>query len=133
MYRYTVYAPLPSWGMVSGFIHFIVTFNHELGIHLLMLRILHSLPRTHKLLLLPVATMVTVLGTQKLLTTYQDLNQPHTPLESVLVPLPSDSTPGVPSCVKNAPRWQKRSTAPLVPSTQPAKTSPQRTNSHRNR
>ncbi|CEP37279.1 Peptidase M23B [Halomonas sp. R57-5] len=41
--------------------------------------------------------MVTVLGTQKLLTTYQDLNQPQTPLESVLVPLPSDSTPGVPS------------------------------------
>ncbi|MEA2117985.1 peptidoglycan DD-metalloendopeptidase family protein [Halovibrio sp. HP20-50] len=62
-----------------------------------MLRILHSLPRTHKLLLLPVATMVTVLGTQKLLTTYHDLNQPNTPLESVLVPLPSDSAPGVPS------------------------------------
>jgi len=62
-----------------------------------MLRILHSLPRTHKLLLLPVATMVTVLGTQKLLTTYQDLTQLNTPLESVLVPLPSDSTPGVPS------------------------------------
>ncbi len=62
-----------------------------------MLRILHSLPRTHKLLLLPVATMVTVLGTQKLLTTYQDSTQLNTPLESVLVPLPSDSTPGVPS------------------------------------
>lgn len=62
-----------------------------------MLRILHSLPRTHKLLLLPVATMVTVLGTQKLITTYHDLNQSHTPLESVLVPLPSDSAPGVPS------------------------------------
>lgn len=62
-----------------------------------MLRILHSLPRTHKLLLLPVATMVTVLGTQKLVTTYHDLNQPHTPLESVLVPLPSGSAPGVPS------------------------------------
>lgn len=62
-----------------------------------MLRILHSLPRTHKLLLLPVATMVTVLGTQKLITTYHDLNQPQTPLESVLVPLPSDSAPGVPS------------------------------------
>ena len=62
-----------------------------------MLRILHSLPRTHKLLLLPVATMVTVLGAQKLITTYDDLNQPQTPLESVLVPLPSDSTPGVPS------------------------------------
>tara|TARA_R100001369_G_scaffold40605_5_gene66736 strand:- start:41217 stop:42878 length:1662 start_codon:yes stop_codon:yes gene_type:complete len=41
--------------------------------------------------------MVTVLGTQKLLTTYQDLTQLNTPLESVLVPLPSDSTPGVPS------------------------------------
>ncbi len=62
-----------------------------------MLRILHSLPRTHKLLLLPVATMVTVLGAQKLVTTYHDLNQPQTPLESVLVPLPSDSAPGVPS------------------------------------
>lgn len=62
-----------------------------------MLRILYSLPRTHKLLLLPVATMVTVLGTQKLLTTYHDLNQPNTPLESVLVPLPNDSAPGVPS------------------------------------
>lgn len=62
-----------------------------------MLRILHSLPRTHKLLLLPVATMVTVLGAQKLLTTYHDLNEPNTQLESVFVPLPSDSTPGVPS------------------------------------
>ncbi|WP_458526921.1 peptidoglycan DD-metalloendopeptidase family protein [Onishia taeanensis] len=33
-----------------------------------MLRILHSLPRTHKFLLLPVATMVTVLGAQQLYT-----------------------------------------------------------------
>ncbi|WP_236254951.1 peptidoglycan DD-metalloendopeptidase family protein [Modicisalibacter zincidurans] len=33
----------------------------------MMLRIFHSLPRTHKLLLLPVATMVTVLGTYKIL------------------------------------------------------------------
>ncbi len=32
-----------------------------------MLRIFHSLPRTHKVLLLPVATMVTVLGTQKIM------------------------------------------------------------------
>lgn len=32
-----------------------------------MLRIFHSLPRTHKVLLLPVATMVTVLGTQKII------------------------------------------------------------------
>ncbi|NYS60271.1 peptidoglycan DD-metalloendopeptidase family protein [Vreelandella salicampi] len=62
-----------------------------------MLRILHSLPRTHKLLLLPVATMVTVLGTQKLVTTYQSHNASNTPVESVYVPLPSDSSPGVPS------------------------------------
>jgi murein DD-endopeptidase len=40
--------------------------------------------------------MVTVLGTQKLLTTYQDLNQTHIPFESVLIPLPNDSAPGVP-------------------------------------
>ncbi|MDR5899107.1 peptidoglycan DD-metalloendopeptidase family protein [Halomonas vilamensis] len=62
-----------------------------------MLRILHSLPRTHKLLLLPVATMVTVLGTQKLVTTYQSHNVTQTPVESVFVPLPSHSSPGVPS------------------------------------
>lgn len=62
-----------------------------------MLRILHSLPRTHKLLLLPVATMVTVLGTQKLVTTFQSHNASNTPVESVYVPLPSDSSPGVPS------------------------------------
>ena len=74
--------------------YFLIT---NLAAYLPMLRILHSLPRTHKLLLLPVATMVTVLGAQKLITTYQDLNQPHTPLESVLVPLPSDSAPGIPS------------------------------------
>lgn len=35
----------------------------------LMLRILHSLPRVHKYLLLPVATMVTVLGAHKLIET----------------------------------------------------------------
>lgn len=39
-----------------------------------MLRILHSLPRTHKLLLLPVATMVTVLGTHKLIAAF-DANE----------------------------------------------------------
>ncbi len=37
-----------------------------------MLRIFHSLPRTHKLLLLPVATMVTVLGTHKILAVSND-------------------------------------------------------------
>ncbi|MCK0713962.1 peptidoglycan DD-metalloendopeptidase family protein [Chromohalobacter sarecensis] len=37
-----------------------------------MLRILHSLPRTHKLILLPVATMVTVLGAHKIVTVIDD-------------------------------------------------------------
>lgn len=94
---HTVYLPPASWGMVLMFVYFHVTFITNSVVHLPMLRILHSLPRTHKLLLLPVATMVTVLGTQKLITAYHDLNQPQTPLESVLVPLPSDSAPGVPS------------------------------------
>lgn len=39
-----------------------------------MLRILHSLPRTHKLLLLPVATIVTVLGTHQIVTVVGDDN-----------------------------------------------------------
>ncbi|WP_251978664.1 peptidoglycan DD-metalloendopeptidase family protein [Salinicola avicenniae] len=37
-----------------------------------MLRIFHSLPRTHKILLLPVATMVTVLGAQKIIGVFGD-------------------------------------------------------------
>ncbi|GHE20295.1 peptidoglycan DD-metalloendopeptidase family protein [Halomonas urumqiensis] len=62
-----------------------------------MMRILHSLPRTHKLLLLPVATMVTVLGAQKIVTTYQDVQRENQPLDTVLVPLNADSRPGLPS------------------------------------
>ena len=31
MYRHTVYSPLPSWGMVPGFMRLTVAFNHELG------------------------------------------------------------------------------------------------------
>ena len=62
-----------------------------------MLRILHSLPRTHKLLMLPVATMVTVLGAQKIVTTYQDLQRDHRPLDTVIIPLKIDATPGLPS------------------------------------
>ncbi|MDN6298115.1 MAG: peptidoglycan DD-metalloendopeptidase family protein [Halomonas sp.] len=65
-----------------------------------MLRILHSLPRTHKFLLLPVATMVTVLGAQKLITTYHDHSQPNTPVESVFVPLADDAAPGVPALAR---------------------------------
>jgi murein DD-endopeptidase len=62
-----------------------------------MLRILHSLPRTHKLLLLPVATMVTVLGAQKIVTTYQDVQREHQTLDTVIVPLDADAHPGLPS------------------------------------
>ncbi|SDO18717.1 murein DD-endopeptidase [Halomonas shengliensis] len=62
-----------------------------------MLRILHSLPRTHKLLLLPVATMVTVLGAQKIVTTYQDVQRESRALDTVVVPLDADASPGLPS------------------------------------
>lgn len=55
-----------------------------------MLRILHSLPRTHKLLLLPVATLVTVLGTQKLISSYP----PQASSTSVVTSFPiSSETP----------------------------------------
>lgn len=62
-----------------------------------MLRILHSLPRTHKLLLLPVATMVTVLGTQKIVTTYQDVQRENQILDTVILPLQPDMRTGLPS------------------------------------
>jgi len=62
-----------------------------------MMRILHSLPRTHKLLLLPVATMVTVLGAQKVLTTFEDVQRDRQTPDTVLVPLDADASPGLPS------------------------------------
>lgn len=62
-----------------------------------MLRILHSLPRTHKLLLLPVATMVTVLGAQKIVTTYQDVQRESRALDTVIIPLDAGASPGLPS------------------------------------
>ncbi|MDY7115590.1 peptidoglycan DD-metalloendopeptidase family protein [Halomonas sp. SSL-5] len=62
-----------------------------------MLRVLHSLPRTHKLLLLPVATMVTVLGAQKIFTTYQDVQRDSRSLETVVIPLDADATSRLPS------------------------------------
>jgi len=62
-----------------------------------MMRILHSLPRTHKLLLLPVATMVTVLGAQKIITTYEDVQRDSQTLDIVHVPLDADASPGLPS------------------------------------
>lgn len=62
-----------------------------------MMRILHSLPRTHKLLLLPVATMVTVLGAQKIVTTYEDVQRDSQTLDIVHVPLEADASPGLPS------------------------------------
>ncbi len=62
-----------------------------------MMRILRSLPRTHKLLLLPVATMVTVLGAHKILTSVEDARQDRHHQDTVLVPLGEDASPGVPS------------------------------------
>jgi murein DD-endopeptidase len=52
-----------------------------------MLRIFHSLPRTHKVLLLPVATMVTVLGTQKIMGVFGDADdvQQQTPLATTTI------------------------------------------------
>lgn len=50
------------------------------------MRILHSLPRTHKLLLLPVATMVTVLGAHKIIATF-DAND-ESAEKQMLVSLP---------------------------------------------
>jgi murein DD-endopeptidase len=62
-----------------------------------MMRILHSLPRTHKLLLLPVATMVTVLGTQKIITSYQDVQREHQTLDTVIVPIDASKQHALPS------------------------------------
>lgn len=62
-----------------------------------MLRVLHSLPRAHKLLLLPVATMVTVLGTQKIVTLFQDLQRDSRSLETVVIPLDANATSRLPS------------------------------------
>ena len=61
------------------------------------MRILNSLPRTHKLLLLPVATMVTVLGAHKILTSVEDARQGGQDQDSVLIALGEDASPGVPS------------------------------------
>ncbi|RCV86281.1 peptidoglycan DD-metalloendopeptidase family protein [Billgrantia montanilacus] len=62
-----------------------------------MLRILHSLPRTHKLLLLPVATMVTVLGAHKIVTLVENTQRQGQIPETVLYPLAPETHPGLPS------------------------------------
>ncbi|MGM0701341.1 MAG: peptidoglycan DD-metalloendopeptidase family protein [Pseudomonadota bacterium] len=62
-----------------------------------MLRILHSLPRTHKLLLLPVATMVTVLGAQKIVSIVEDSRSPDPVADTHFLPLSPESRPGLPS------------------------------------
>ncbi|WP_148253684.1 peptidoglycan DD-metalloendopeptidase family protein [Aidingimonas lacisalsi] len=56
-----------------------------------MLRILHSLPRTHKLLLLPAATMVTVLGTQKIFSAFDEQNTDSDSRKIVTVPIEVDT------------------------------------------
>lgn len=62
-----------------------------------MLRILHSLPRTHKLLLLPVATMVTVLGAQKIVTLVENNQRQEQVRDTVLYPLSPQAQPGLPA------------------------------------
>jgi murein DD-endopeptidase len=62
-----------------------------------MLRILHSLPRTHKLLLLPVATMVTVLGAQKIVTVVENSQRQGQTPDTVLFPLSPEAQPGLPA------------------------------------
>lgn len=62
-----------------------------------MLRILHSLPRTHKLLLLPVATMVTVLGTQKIIAAFDTSSESRSTASPILVPLNADNASDAPS------------------------------------
>ncbi|SFU42353.1 peptidoglycan DD-metalloendopeptidase family protein [Halomonas korlensis] len=62
-----------------------------------MLRILHSLPRTHKFLLLPVATMVTVLGAEKIVSSLQDVQRENQSPDTVFIPLAPDARPGLPS------------------------------------
>ncbi|MBZ0330785.1 peptidoglycan DD-metalloendopeptidase family protein [Halomonas sp. ANAO-440] len=62
-----------------------------------MLRILHSLPRTHKLLLLPVATMVTVLGAHKIVTLVENTQRQGQIPETVLYPMSPEAQPGLPS------------------------------------
>ncbi|MDR5907460.1 peptidoglycan DD-metalloendopeptidase family protein [Franzmannia qiaohouensis] len=56
-----------------------------------MLRILHSLPRTHKLLLLPVATMVTVLGTQKIIGAFDSSSESPVAASPIHIPLDSNT------------------------------------------
>ncbi|KAA0009950.1 peptidoglycan DD-metalloendopeptidase family protein [Billgrantia pellis] len=62
-----------------------------------MLRILHSLPRAHKLLLIPVATMVTVLGTQKIVTLVENSQRQEQTPQTVLFPLSPEAQPGLPA------------------------------------
>ena len=60
-----------------------------------MLRIIHSLPRTHKFLLLPVATMVAVLGAQQLYSTVSASDDETDNTEFTVVEMPignSDAT-----------------------------------------
>ncbi len=89
-----------------------------------MMRILHSLPRTHKLLLLPVATMVTVLGAHKIVSTLEDSRYEHdtTQTDTLLVPLEPNISPGVPSLAWIATLSPKRSTSPRAPWTPLANT-----------
>ncbi|AZV32141.1 hypothetical protein CU110_13315 [Cobetia sp. ICG0124] len=77
-----------------------------------MLRILHSLPRVHKYLLLPVATMVTVLGAHKLLETLdsQEISPASRHLAIDLANASSEVTNALPVAIAHA----QQTPAPLA-------------------
>lgn len=77
-----------------------------------MLRIIHSLPRVHKYLLLPVATMVTVLGAHKLLETLdsQEISPASRHLAIDLANASSEVTNALPVAIAHA----QQTPAPLA-------------------
>lgn len=77
-----------------------------------MLRILHSFPRVHKYLLLPVATMVTVLGAHKLLETLdsQEISPASRHLAIDLANASSEVTNALPVAIAHA----QQTPAPLA-------------------
>ena len=77
-----------------------------------MLRILHSLPRTHKFLLLPVATMVAVLGAQQLYSTVSASDDETDNTEYTVVEMPignSDATQVVETASTTTPTRERPS------------------------
>lgn len=79
------------------------------------MRILNTLPRTHKILLLPVATIVTVLGVHKILATVNDIGHDKPMQHTVLVPLDANSAPGLPFLQQTDQEQRGSAETPLLP------------------